>query len=462
MSSSTDKLFSSLRRKFTLLVCVMLAAVMAASFAVACITRAQSDSANVRAALEDAARLPFLEGGEIQKPELSDSASSEPPEPPSGQFESGRGGKWQDQNQGRIEEGQPGGVLMLGGDGPRKSNSLVPIVVYDLIEGSWQVMPGSSAADISDDVSEQALAAVEKRSDGQGELPEMGLVYCKSSTAEGACRVAFTDASYTDGWKQLALMLTLAGLVALVVLAAIAWLASKRILAPVAEAWASQRRFVADASHDLKTPLTVILANMSILKQNPTHTVAQESQWVENTITEAETMQDLVNEMLELSQAEEGKQDRFSPVDFSDVVEEQTLLLDAMALDAGCAFDVEVEENLTVSGDETRLAKMVKTLLENAFKYAGAQGAVSVSLSKDDGKAHLSISNTGVTIPAEDIEHIFDRFWRADKARTSGEGGFGLGLAIVKADVEAHGGTISCSSAEGHGTVFEVELPLIS
>ena len=278
--------------------------------------------------------------------------------------------------------------------------------------------------------------------------------------------MAFADTSLTDNWKSLALTLAVAALATLAVFFVLSLLLSKWVLRPVQEAWDSQRQFVADASHDLKTPLTVILANTSILLKHPERSIASESQWIESTQIEANHMQGLVNEMLELAQVEAGSSAGLGAthekLDLSDLAEGATLLFDSMALEQGCAFDTDVEAGIAVSGDEKQLHKMVSTLLENAFKYVDAGGTVTVRLAKSGRNAQLTVRNTGSVISEADLPHIFDRFYRTDKARTSGAGGFGLGLAIAREIARAHGGDITCTSSEAEGTAFAVTLPLAS
>ena len=173
-------------------------------------------------------------------------------------------------------------------------------------------------------------------------------------------------------------------------------------------------------------------------------------------------MQGLVNEMLELAKVEANAQKQTQiaePVDFSDLVDGQTLMFDSVALERNCQFDCEIDEDIVVKGDEQQLRKMTSTLVENAFKYVNEGGAIDVNLRKSGKNALLSIRNTGSVISADDLPHIFDRFYRTDKARTSGAGGFGLGLAIAREIARSHGGDITCASNESDGTTFTVTLP---
>ena len=147
-------------------------------------------------------------------------------------------------------------------------------------------------------------------------------------------------------------------------------------------------------------------------------------------------------------------------LDFSDLVDGETLLFDSVALERGCSFECKVESGINVLGSGKQLGKMVSALIENAFKYVDAGGEVDVTLRRSGKKAVLSIGNTGPVISPEDLPHIFDRFYRTDKARTSGEGGFGLGLAIARETARQHGGDITCTSGDGR-TTFTVTLPAL-
>ena len=147
-------------------------------------------------------------------------------------------------------------------------------------------------------------------------------------------------------------------------------------------------------------------------------------------------------------------------LDLSDLVDGETLLFDSVALERNCAFDCEIEAGLHTLANEKQVKKMVSTLVENAFKYVDDGGSVSVSLRRAGKTAQLAISNTGSVIAPDDLPHIFDRFYRTDKARTSGAGGFGLGLAIAREIAREHGGDITCTSSEPAGTTFTVTLPI--
>ncbi|WP_363315573.1 sensor histidine kinase [uncultured Flavonifractor sp.] len=235
---------------------------------------------------------------------------------------------------------------------------------------------------------------------------------------------------------------------------------SSLALRPAERAWKQQRQFVADASHELKTPLTVILANTGIVLAHPEDTVAAQSKWLEYTQEEARQMKGLVEDLLFLAKSDATGQP-FHPAeaDLSELVQGCLLPFEPVAFEAGVALEARVEPALTLTGDEGQLRRLVRILLDNAIKYAGPQGTVTLELARQQDKLRLSVRNTGAPIPPEHLPHLFERFYRADAARDRSQGGYGLGLAIAKAIVEHHRGTITVSSRAETGTVFTVLLP---
>lgn len=355
-------------------------------------------------------------------------------------------------------QGQPNGPR-IGGDDRRSNNTSIPVGVYSVDASGYFVIVSESATAIVDaDVLSAIKDTVLESGDEIGQLSSLGLVYQKR-TVDDRVFVAFADESYISGWKTLAGSLAISGLFTLAVFFVIAMILSRWALKPVEEAWESQRQFVADASHELKTPLTVILANTSILLKHPEQSIANQSQWVESTQVEAESMQGLVNEMLELAQVESRAAVLHEPLDFSELVNGQVLQFESVAFERGCTFEDDIEDAIMVDGDAERLCKMVSTLVENALKYVDEGGAASIGLHTEKDKVLLTVANTGSVISAEDLPHIFDRFYRTDKARTSGAGGYGLGLAIAREIAREHNGDITCTSGES-GTTFTVTLPL--
>lgn len=241
----------------------------------------------------------------------------------------------------------------------------------------------------------------------------------------------------------------------------LSYLLSQRALAPVKNAWENQRRFVADASHELKTPLTVILANLDIISSHPDGAVREQSRWIENTREEAEGMSRLVQELLFLARSDiNSPRTPFSPVDLSNCAEGRILTFESVAFERNVSLRSEIAENLQVLGNESLLKQLFFILLDNAVKYAGPGGKARLQVQRRQNSAVITVENTGKAISAEDQMHIFERFYRTDRSRSRTEGGYGLGLPIAANIVRMHRGRISCESDESRGTVFTVELPL--
>ena len=341
-----------------------------------------------------------------------------------------------------------------------KNDPVIPVVVCAVeADGSRSIAPSATTASIADDVLDSAVAAVADEGDGTGFLDALGLFYAKR-TVGGTTLLAFADASAAASWQSLALTLAAIGAGALVVFFVISVFFSRWALRPVQRAWNQQQRFVADASHELKTPLTVILANTAILREHPERSIASQSQWIESTQTEAERMQELVCDMLDLAKPGHAPSRQHEPVDLTDLVEGVLLQFESVAFERHVALSAKIDRAVNVTGDAARLRRLTATLLDNACKYANEGGSIAVTLRQTVRHIELSVHNTGGAIAGEDLPHVFDRFYRADKARTRATGSYGLGLAIAREIAEEHGGSIEAASEESAGTTFTVILPL--
>ncbi len=317
-------------------------------------------------------------------------------------------------------------------------------------------------SDILGDVLQEALSSNADR----GNNEELHITWLRAQREDGSWRIVIADTSAAYyALRSLFVKDIVIIVLAMGVLLGISIGLSTWMLKPVEEAWNQQRRFVADASHELKTPLAVIIANTQILAKDPT--ISEEGQrWVKSTADESTHMKNLVEELLELARTDESQVNaqgimQSVDIDFSELVENSTLELDAIAFEHNCELQSEIEENIHVSGDPEWLGRLGKILIENAIKYSSAGSVVMVRLHKEGRKGYLAVNNHGQVIEPEDLAHVFDRFYRTDKARSRNAktGGFGLGLAIAKGIVTSHGGTISAASNATDGTTFTVMLP---
>lgn len=349
------------------------------------------------------------------------------------------------------------------------SDSVVLMSVYSVSKsGIYTTVGNFTNANIPESVILGANEQVLESSDDNGFLPDYNLYYAKraSTSVPDDTIIAYADGSSMNSWRNLAWTLLLAGLGATAFLFLVNIFFSNWAIRPVRLSVKQQQQFTADASHELKTPLTVILANTTILKSQPEARVEDQMQWVLSTQLEAERMQLLVNDMLALLRPDSQKQDTPKErVDFSDLVEGESLQFESVAFELGVMIDDEIAEGIYVEGNAERLRRMVATLIDNACKYAGGEKIVNITLRKAQSnsvreKAELKVHNDGPAIPEEDLPHVFDRFYRTDKARTSSKGGYGLGLAIGQEIAHEHDGIIEVESSDADGTTFTVTLPL--
>ena len=262
--------------------------------------------------------------------------------------------------------------------------------------------------------------------------------------------------------RRLTLILGGGGLVGLgMAMAGGYWLAG-RALRPIRTAMDKQQEFVADASHELRTPLSLIRANAEILKRESGKPVSENMESVQDIIGETDRLANLVGQMLTLARADTGGNAfEREPVDLSAVAQDVTREMRLLATEKGISVEAHTSGPAIVEGDELRLRELLTILVDNSLKYGDEGARVDVSVLRDHGKSSVEVKDTGRGIPEEALPRIFDRFYRADKARSRELGGAGLGLAIAKWIAESHHGTIRIDSEVGRGTTVTVELPAI-
>ena len=351
----------------------------------------------------------------------------------------------------------------VGDSSDTQSAELMLAVVVDVTQDGIIFDRTSFVANVPDEtlreVVRQALASKEE----SGRCEGYEIAWMRTEASWG-WRIAFVDtylrgaALRAQALSSLAIFVVSMGAIFVVSYGLSGW-----VLRPVRRAWDQQRRFVSDASHELKTPLAVILANTQILERME-GLPPDAQRWVSSTSDEAGHMKVLVDDLLTLARADEQGSERVvarDEVSLSGLVERCALEFDPVAFERGCSIECAVEPGLVTLGDGEQLARLVRTLLDNATKYARQGSEVTAALAREGRRARLSVNNHGDVIPPEDIEHLFDRFYRTDEARERKEtGGFGLGLAIARSIAEAHGGTIGVTSSAEAGTTFTVTLPL--
>ncbi|MDE3172787.1 MAG: HAMP domain-containing histidine kinase [Gemmatimonadota bacterium] len=237
-----------------------------------------------------------------------------------------------------------------------------------------------------------------------------------------------------------------------------------RMIARLQASFGALRRFTADASHELKTPLTVLRADIE-RAMHPGTPQADRLVALEEAMQEITRMADLVDSLLTLARADEGRFDLHrAPVHLEPIVRDVSETATILGEDAGLTVTLPLVEDAVVLGDAARLRQLFLNLLTNAIKYTPRGGRVEVTLShRNNNSVAFAVRDTGLGISAADLPYVFERFWRADRVRSraSERGGFGLGLAIAQWIVQAHGGTLTVQSRLGRGSVFTVLLPML-
>ena len=332
----------------------------------------------------------------------------------------------------------------------------VPCFVAEVYASGTVRVSGNSYYDLTDKAAlvDIVTAALSADSD-EGVLAEHHLRYLRQ-TGLLSTRIAFTDSTLEQATlRSLLTGSLLIGLAALAVLFACSYVLSGAVTRPVDRAWQQQKQFLSDASHELKTPLTVILSSAELLEQSA---APEQKQYVDNVRAESRRMKRLVEDMLTLSRVERGGEHLpDTTADLSDAAADAALRFEPVAYEAGHTLSYDIAPGLLVRGDSGKLEQAVAVLLDNAIKYAAPGTEVRLDAARQGKNACLWVENEGDPIPADKLPHIFDRFYRADASRTDG-GSFGLGLPIARAIVETHRGTLRCDSG-GHTTRFTITLP---
>ena len=231
---------------------------------------------------------------------------------------------------------------------------------------------------------------------------------------------------------------------------------SRWVTKPVQVAFDKQKQFIADASHELKTPLTIITTNAEVLQRE-----LPDNKWLVYILEQTGRMKNLINSLLELARLDAySDTGSYLTFDLSRAVKNAALSFESLAFEYGKSYSMEIEDGFSLHGNETHIKQLVTILLDNAFKYSDEHGTVRICLSAHGDKKMLLVSNTGKGISPEDQKHIFERFYRVDKARSRDTGGTGLGLAISKNIIVMHKGIINVYSEPGKGTTFTVRVPM--
>ena len=314
--------------------------------------------------------------------------------------------------------------------------------------------------DLSDEEQIRQIVAYAMASGEEaGILSEYSLRFLKTETPVGQ-NLVFADMTAEEttlgNLIRNCVVIGITGFVLFLVLSL--WLANWAVK-PVDQAWLQQKQFVADASHELKTPLTVIMTNAELL-QNPNAPAPEQLDYAENILTMSRQMRRLVESLLELARADNGAvRTAFSEFDLSEVLCEGLLPFEPLYFEKDLLLTSRIQPEIQIRGSASHLNQVLEILLDNAMKYSFAGGEVSVSLHRQGKHATITVSNPGPAIEGADLKNIFKRFYRVDKSRTR-DGSYGLGLSIAEAVIREHRGKIWAESKDGINTVH-VQLPVL-
>lgn len=314
--------------------------------------------------------------------------------------------------------------------------------------------------DVDQESLQNILSTMDIKDKQKGILQSQSLAYQIKQTSSNY-QIAFVDISANlKDMKNLIITSMIVGTFAFLAFLLLSFILSNWALRPVQHAWDQQKQFVADASHELKTPLTVILADSDILLAHANDTIDHQVKWINSIQSEAQRMKKLVESLLFLAKSDANRLPvEFQNINFSDIVWNCILPFESIAYEHGIHLHSEIENDLYVSGNEAQLKQVMLIFLDNACKYTPTKGKISIHLKKNNEKLVCKIHNTGSYISKEEQAHIFERFYRCDKARVH-EGGYGLGLPIAKSIMDAHHGQIQVESNEVEGCCFQLILPL--
>lgn len=329
-----------------------------------------------------------------------------------------------------------------------------PCFVAEVLPSGTVRVSGSSYYDLDDE--EALLDAVSQALADGGESGVLSQRHLRFYRQDGVLtvRIAFMDSTFEQATlRSLVKVCLLIGLGALLVLLGVSWLLSGFVSRPVVRTWQDQQQFISDASHELKTPLTVILSSADLLEESAS---GEQQRYVDNILAESRRMKELVEDMLTLSRTESGRAAApFAPLDLSDLVTDAALRFEPVAFEAGHPLEYDIQNGLSLTGDCQQLDQLVDILLDNAVKYAAPESPITLTLEKGRKGVVLRQSNRCAEPESIDPAKLFDRFYQADPSR--GAGGFGIGLSIARSIAEGHRGTIR-AAVSGDTITFTAEL----
>lgn len=334
-------------------------------------------------------------------------------------------------------------------------------IMYD--EYFTLVFSDEGEIQIADDIKPLAVEALEEKKDLYTNIKigrfnyRIYTKYFSDISGESVVQVYQNTVNEDILWSFLRSVLFFIGITGTIILLALSYLLTGQAIKPIRETWMRQKEFVADASHELRTPLTVIQTNLDVVLSDDDGTVDENEIWLDNAYSETRVMAKLIDQLLILAKADNNEKTLdISEFSFSEAVENVCHNMKVIADNKNLDFIMNIEENIIIKADYDKIRRLVVILIDNAVKYT-EEGKVTVNLFTEKNRKVLTVEDTGIGISQRDLKRIFDRFYRADKARHR-EGGTGLGLSIAKLIADLHKYSLTVESTVNEGSKFTLRM----
>lgn len=327
--------------------------------------------------------------------------------------------------------------------------------------GTLREVDSSQLLAVNKDALESIQKKAERKLSKDGKCAFIEDFRCTRVTGKNGTRYIYLDCSRSlDNFRAFRNVSILVCLIGVTIISALITFFSGKILRPVAESYEKQQRFITDAGHEIRTPLTIINADVSVLEMEQDGDETNE--WLEDIRQQTRRLSNLTEELVYLTRMEEVQKTsvNMKRLNFSKIVGDVAHSFESRALVSEKKYDCSVAEDLFLRGDESALRKLVSILLDNAFKYSSDSGDIRLRFYRQGKSIFLTVSNSVDEIPKDSIPHLFDRFYRADSSRNSATGGHGIGLSIAQAVVRAHGGKIVAYTPDGKTLRITATFPV--
>lgn len=328
-------------------------------------------------------------------------------------------------------------------------------------DGTLREVDSSQLLAVNKDALESIQKKAERKLSKDGKCAFIEDFRCTRVTGKNGTRYIYLDCSRSlDNFRAFRNVSILVCLIGVTIISALITFFSGKILRPVAESYEKQQRFITDAGHEIRTPLTIINADVSVLEMEQEGDETNE--WLEDIRQQTRRLSNLTEELVYLTRMEEVQKTsvNMKRLNFSKIVGDVAHSFESRALVSEKKYDCSVSEDLFLRGDESALRKLVSILLDNAFKYSSDSGDIRLRFYRQGKNIFLTVSNSVDEIQKDSIPHLFDRFYRADSSRNSETGGHGIGLSIAQAVVRAHGGKIVAYTPDGKTLRITATFPV--